>query len=176
MGERDRGDRGEEAAEPALPVDGSLLDPTSGLFAEPFFIATAGLRLEACRRMLRPLSIAVLEVLDGVPEGPVRPASPTVVAAMVNDTLRSSDVAGRLADGCYALLLEDTSEDGAVWTVERLRRSLGTRPGGRTLRAGVACYPGHALAGPELLAAARAALDTARAWQQDRIEVAANPT
>ena len=64
---------------------------------------------------------------------------------MIRATLRTSDVAARLADGTYGLMLEDTPEDGAVWAVERLRRSLATRPGGRVLRAGVACYPGHAL-------------------------------
>ena len=69
-------------------------------------------------------------------------------------------------------MLEDTPEDGAVWAVERLRRSLATRPGGRVLRAGVACYPGQALTPTDIVLAAQAAFATAREWPQDRIEVA----
>ena len=55
----------------------------------------------------------------------------------------------------------------------RLRRSLGTKPGSRTVRAGVACYPGQALTPTDILGAARAAFAVAREWPQDRIEVAA---
>lgn len=162
----DEGDRG------WLPIDGSLLDPSGGLFAEPFFLATVSWRLIACRRVLRPLSLAIFEVVDGLPGGPVLPSDPRVVAAMVGSTLRASDIAGRMADGSYGLMLEDTPEDGAVWAVERLRRALGTKPGSRTVRAGVACYPGQALTPIEIVDAARTAFATAREWPQDRIEVA----
>lgn len=155
-----------------LPVDHSLLDPSSGLFAEPFFLATVGWRLVACRRVLRPLALALLEVVDGLPDGPVVPSDPQVVTAMVRATLRSCDVGARLSDGAYGLMLEDTPEDGAVWAVERLRRSLGTKPGSRAVRAGVACYPGQALTSVDLVEGARAALVAARDWPQDRIEVA----
>src|SRR5690606_23407782 len=95
-----------------------------------------------------------------------------VVAAKVKGTLRSSDVGARLSDGAFGLMLEDTPEDGAIWAVERLRRSLASRPGHRTVRAGIACYPGHALTPTELLAAVRTAFAAAQQWPQDRIEVA----
>lgn len=166
-------DRGrDQSAEGALPVDRSLLDPSSGLFAEPFFVATFSWRLVACRRVLRPLALAVLEVVDGLPDGPVVPSDPQVVAAMIRVTLRTSDVAARLGDGAYGLMFEDTPEDGAVWAVERLRRSLGTKPGSRAVRAGVACYPGQGLTPGDIVEAARNAFATAREWPQDRIEVA----
>lgn len=155
-----------------LPVDRSLLDPSSGLFAEPFFLATVNWRLTACRRVLRPLALALLEVVDGLPDGPVVPSDPQVVTAMVRATLRSSDVGARMSDGAFGLMLEDTPEDGAVWAVERLRRALGTKPGSRAVRAGVACYPGQALTSVDLVDGARTALATAREWPQDRIEVA----
>lgn len=161
-----------ESEDGALPVDHSLLDPSGGLFAEPFFMATVSWRLIACRRVLRPLALAVFEVVDGLPDGPVRASDPKVVTSVVRSTLRASDVAGRLADGAYGLMLEDTPEDGAVWAVERLRRALGTKPGSRTVRAGVACYPGQALTPSDLVDAARTAFATAKEWPQDRIEVA----
>lgn len=166
-------ERREGAPEGALPVDASLLDPGSGLFAEPFFVATLSWRLTACRRVLRPLALALFEVVDGLPDGPVVPSSPQVVTGMIGATLRTSDVAARMGDGTYGLMLEDTPEDGAVWAVERLRRSLGTKPGSRAVRAGVACYPGQALTPHDILCAARDAFAVAREWPQDRIEVAA---
>jgi hypothetical protein len=162
----------EEPPDGTLPVDTSLLDPSSGLFAEPFFLATVSWRLVACRRVLRPLAVALLEVVDGLPDGPIVPSDPKVVTAMVRATLRTSDVAARMSDGTYGLMLEDTPEDGAVWAVERLRRSLASKPGSRVLRAGVACYPGQALTPVDILQAARRAFATAREWPQDRIEVA----
>ncbi|MEO6318377.1 MAG: hypothetical protein ABIP36_06305 [Acidimicrobiales bacterium] len=156
----------------ALDVDASLLDPSSGLFAQPFFLAVLSWRVIACRRVLRPLAFVQLEVVDGLPDGPVVPSDPRVVTAMILATLRTSDVAARLADGTYGLMLEDNPEDGAVWAVERLRRSLATRPGGRALRAGVACYPGQALTPTDIVQAAQGAFAAAREWPQDRIEVA----
>ncbi|MDH4147728.1 MAG: hypothetical protein OEY23_21435 [Acidimicrobiia bacterium] len=163
---------GEEADDGALSIDPSLLDPGSGLFAQPFFLAALSWRVTACRRVLRPLALALVEVVDGLPDGPVVPSDPNVVTAMIRATLRTSDVSARLADGSYGLMMEDTPEDGAVWAVERLRRSLATRPGGRVLRAGIACYPGQALTPADVVRAAEAAFASAREWPQDRIEVA----
>lgn len=155
-----------------LPIDASLVDPASGLYAQPIFLAVLEMRVTACRRMLRPLALALFEVVDGLPDGPARLADPVVVASMVKAKLRAADVAARLSDGTFGLLMEDTPEDGAVWTLERLRRALATRPGGRALRAGIACYPGHGLDAPSVLTAAATALHSARTWPQDRIEVA----
>ena len=167
------GDRGNEVEDDgALPIDPSLLDPATGLYAQPFFLASLSWRVTACRRVLRPLALALVEVVEGLPDGPVRPSDPKVVAAMVRSTLRTSDVCARLANGTFGMMMEDTPEDGAVWAVERLRRSLVTRPGGRVLRAGVACYPGQALTPSGVVRAAEAAFASAREWPQDRIEVA----
>jgi hypothetical protein len=166
---------GQQQSEPegTLPVDPSLLDPSGGLFAQPFFLATVSWRLVACRRVLRPLAITLFEVVDGLPDGPVMPSDPKVVTAVIRSTLRTADIAARMADGSYGLMLEDTPEDGAVWAVERLRRALGSKPGSRVVRAGVACYPGHALTPVEIVRAAETAFAAAKEWPQDRIEVAA---
>jgi GGDEF domain-containing protein len=90
----------------------------------------------------------------------------------VRATLRDADTACRLDDGKFALILEDTPENGAVWTVERIRRSLAGQQDRHTLWAGIACYPAHAFDAWELFDRARQALEAAREWQQDRIEVA----
>jgi GGDEF domain-containing protein len=88
------------------------------------------------------------------------------------DTLRESDTACRLDDGTFALILEDTPENGAVWTVERVRRLLADDGADIVIWAGVASYPAHALEAPALLVLAEKALAGAREWPQSRIEVA----
>src|SRR3546814_17315379 len=70
----------------ALTVDPSLLEPSSGLYAEPFFLATVSWRLITCRRVLRPLSVAIVEVVDGVPAGPLVPSAPNAGTANVPPT------------------------------------------------------------------------------------------
>jgi GGDEF domain-containing protein len=117
--------------------------------------------------------VVLLDVVEGIRDGGEPSAvDPALVAAKVRETLREADTACRLDDGRYALLLEDTPENGAVWTVERVRRSLATAQRGLTLWAGIACYPAHAFDADELLSRASSALDAARQWRQDRIEVA----
>jgi GGDEF domain-containing protein len=74
------------------------------------------------------------------------------------------------------LILEDTPENGAVWTVERVRRALAVEHPGQTLWAGIACYPAHAFDAWELFDRAGQALDAAQEWHQDRIEVATSET
>ncbi|HMR95446.1 MAG TPA: diguanylate cyclase [Microthrixaceae bacterium] len=113
-----------------------------------------------------------MQVAEGQVEDASRAAPPPKVADSIRQTLREADIACRLDDGTYAVILEDTPENGAVWTVERTRRNLVSRSGPHTMWAGVACYPAHAFSGPELIDQARAALVAAQEWNQDRIEVA----
>ncbi|MCK7470616.1 MAG: GGDEF domain-containing protein [Desulfomicrobium escambiense] len=40
------------------------------------------------------------------------------MAEAIRETLREADIACRLDDGTFAVILEDTPENGAVWTVE----------------------------------------------------------
>ena len=97
-----------------------------------------------------------------------------IVAQRVS-TIRDADTACRMLDGRFGLVLEDTPENGAIWTVERIRRHLAGVNTGMTLWAGVACYPAHAFDAGEILAQADRALHAAREWRQDRIEVATSP-
>jgi GGDEF domain-containing protein len=116
-----------------------------------------------------------MEVVEGLADGSPRPATPRKVADSIATTIRDADTACRMADGRFGLVLEDTPENGAIWTVERVRRHLvGANPG-LTLWAGVACYPAHAFDAGEILTQAESALTAAREWRQDRIEVATTP-
>jgi GGDEF domain-containing protein len=152
--------------------EGSLTDASTGLFNEQFFRVSLDTRVSAARRHLRPVAVVLVQVSEGVREGAPSPVAPDLVAEGVRATLRDADTACRLDDGRFALILEDTPENGAVWTVERVRRALALERPGQTLWAGIACYPAHAFDAWELFDRAANALEAAREWHQDRIEVA----
>lgn len=150
----------------------TLTDPTTGLFSQSFFNVALESRIAAARRHLRPVAVVLLEVVDGLPAGDPVEAEAALVAESIRVTLREADTACRLRNGFFALLLEDTPENGAIWTVERIRRHLLGTKTGLTLWAGVACYPAHAFSPDEIMSAAEQALTSAKEWRQDRIEVA----
>lgn len=160
------------AANNGAPASPLLIDPVTGLFSEDYFGVAIEARVAAARRHLRPVGVVVLDVVHGLREGTVRPADPVEVAHAVRETLREADTACRRADGRFALLLEDTPENGAIWTVERIRRFMAEKDPTLTLWAGIACYPAHAFSSDQLVSLADQALATAREWHQDRIEVA----
>jgi GGDEF domain-containing protein len=171
--------------EPATPDDPSslfappppakvplLTDPETGLFSEDYFNIAIEARIAAARRHLRPVGVVLLEVIEGLRIDRPRPTNPNLVAEAVRATLREADTASRREDGKFALLLEDTPENGAIWTVERIRRHLIDADAALTVWAGVACYPAHAFDKESIIQAAEDALTAAREWHQDRIEVA----
>jgi GGDEF domain-containing protein len=162
----------EPILEEELEGEGSLTDASTGLFNEQFFRVSLDTRVSAARRHLRPVAVVLMQVSEGVREGAPAAVAPDLVAEGVRATLRDADTACRLDDGRFALILEDTPENGAVWTVERVRRALALERPGQTLWAGIACYPAHAFDAWELFDRAANALNAAREWHQDRIEVA----
>ncbi|MEY2448188.1 MAG: hypothetical protein QOH79_1664 [Acidimicrobiaceae bacterium] len=162
----------EEDPDEDIDGEGSLTDASTGLFNEQFFRVSLDTRVSAARRHLRPVAVVLVQVSEGVREGAPSPVAPDLVAEGVRATLRDADTACRLDDGRFALILEDTPENGAVWTVERVRRALALERPGQTLWAGIACYPAHAFDAWELFDRAANALEAAREWHQDRIEVA----
>ncbi len=166
----------EEPTDDVAPVaaDGTaaLVDPDSQLFSEAYFRVALDARIASARRHLRPVAIALIDIYEGISGPSSLPAPPARAAESIRQTVRDADTACRLLDGTFAIILEDTPENGAVWTVERIRRNLVSRFGSHTMWAGVACYPAHAFSADELLEQAQVALGSAREWKQDRIEVA----
>ncbi|MFV0256997.1 MAG: GGDEF domain-containing protein [Acidimicrobiales bacterium] len=172
LSERDPGPQPDEVAAVAGAAGSPLLDPATGLFGEEFFRVVTESRIAAARRHLRPVALVLVEVVEGPPTDPPIPVDSVTVSTSITSTLREADIACRFHNGYFALLLEDTPENGAIWTVERIRRHLAEASSGKTLWAGVACYPAHAFSHAELMTAAESALVAAREWRQDRIEVA----
>ena len=157
----------------AIEGDVSLIDPTSGLLNDQLFRVSLESRVSAARRQLRPVAIVLLQVAAGARDPDTAELTcPALVGGCVKATLRDADTACRLDDGRFALILEDTPENGAVWTVERIRRALAAERPGQTVWAGVACYPATAFEAGELFDQAGLALTAAQEWRQDRIEVA----
>ena len=150
----------------------ALTDADTELFSESYFRVAVDARIAAARRHLRPVAVVLLDVVGGLAKGLPHPTNPKAVAESITATVRDADTACRLGDGRFALVLEDTPENGAIWTVERLRRHLAENHPSQTVWAGVACYPAHAFDTEEILSQAEAALVSAREWRQDRIEVA----
>ncbi|MCB0997145.1 MAG: diguanylate cyclase [Acidimicrobiales bacterium] len=151
-----------------------LVDDETGLFGESYFLVTVEARVSAARRHLRPVAVVLMEVVEKMahPSGH-RPAfDSSVVTSCLAETLREADTACRMQDGRYALILEDTPENGAIWTVERFRRRIIDEIEDVIVWAGLACYPAHAFDSKEILSQAEIALEHAREWPQDRIEVA----
>jgi len=152
----------------------ALVDPVTGLLSQEYFVVALDSRIAAARRHLRPVSVAVFQVVDGR-KADYRPnAEPVVVADALRATLRESDTLTHLHDGRFGVVLEDTTESGAISTMERLRLHLEQHHPSLTLWVGAAGYPAHALTAGELNDRADTALAAARDWHQRRIEVAAD--
>lgn len=159
-----------QGALPMQPADEPINHHVTGLFNEKYFRATIDTRVLAAKRHLRPVSVALVTVSAGPNRADT--ADMAKVSHAIRTTLRDSDIACHLDDGRFAFILEDTPEDGAVWTLERLRRCLGDVDANMVQWAGIACYPAHAFNSSELLVKAEEALGTASEWPQARIEVA----
>lgn len=162
-----------EAAVAAAGGGGAITDTDSGLLNETYLRAALVGRVHNARRHLRPLAYCIVHVGRDADSPDAPEPSAERVAAILDETLRDADTSCRLDDGRFGLLLEDTPEDGAVWTLERVRRNVTEQLPGATVWAGVATYPAHATNSDELAATARDALARAREWKQSRIEVAA---
>lgn len=143
----------------------NLRDPSSGLLNAAYFEVAVPARVEVARRALRPLSVVLVRTSGAVGET-------WECAAVVHRCLRAADTACQVADDTIGLILEETPEDGALWTAERLRRDLEETMPGSTVWIGVATYPAHALNAAGILAACGDALEAAAEWPGSSIVVA----
>lgn len=172
LAERSQATATEQApAAPSERTGDDITDPETGVFTQVFFDASLGKRISAARRGLRPLTVAMLEVVEHVGTPMMTQTNPKPVSDILVETLREADTVARMDSGVFAVLLEDTPENGAIWTLERIRRKISEDLSGCTVRAGMSCYPAYAFDAKQLVDQSLAALDAAREWRQDRIEV-----
>lgn len=154
---------------PAVHEPAPLAAASPQLLDADYLSASLRGRVAVARRALRPLSVVHIMIVGSDDGGPV-PAE--LIASAAEATLRESDIVGRTREGIYVVILEDTGEDGAVWTAERLRRHIAGTISPQRFQAGVASYPNHGLDAESVDASAARALLAAQEWDRDRIEVA----
>lgn len=147
-------------------ADPSLVDDVTELPDGRYFeIAFEG-RVAAARRHLWPVSVVLLRVgFDEANDTEVtRNQSLQSFSRLMRQTLREADIACRLDHETFGLILEDTSEEGGVWTAERLQIALSHDSTTiRRLVAGVAAYPSHGLFPKDVMVRVRSALSRANA-------------
>ncbi len=140
-----------------------------GLLGPDYFPIAVRSRINSARRFLKPVSVVEMRIVPAA--GPNGLNEETINRTVVS-VIRECDTACLLDSGRLGLVLEDTPENGAVWAVERIRRTLAQLDSECHVWAGISCYPAHAMNAEELLASAADAYSRAQDWSQDRIEVA----
>jgi diguanylate cyclase (GGDEF)-like protein len=153
--------------------DAVRTDSVTGLLNRRAFDDHVELELERSSRAGRAASVVVAEV-DGLRDlgGDAADRALRLVARDVTKWKRRIDVAARIGNDEFALLLPETDERGAFLVAERLRRA-GQRTFGEeslelAISFGVAAYPDHADDGKALVRAADRALLAARDMGGDR--------
>jgi diguanylate cyclase (GGDEF)-like protein len=138
--------------------------------------------LAQASRTLSPMALMLIDIDHfkavndrlGHPVGDQALAS---VGAAISSALRASDFGGRNGGEEFAVLLPDTSIDGAVAVAEKIRLAIADieLPGvdlTMTASLGIAVYPDHSTSSEGLERLADAALYTAKRAGRDRTEVA----
>jgi diguanylate cyclase (GGDEF)-like protein len=153
---------GEIAA--VMPPADPITDSLTGLMNEVFFSGLLSTKVATARRRLWPLSVVLLQ-LTIVPEVSEEAIDAGILAfsEAVRATIRTADVACRVGPKSFALLLDDTDEDGAAWVAERIQIAharQGDSPVAKVF-AGVASYPSHGIEPAEILVTAKSALKQA---------------
>lgn len=140
---------------------GDIVDHDTDLPGGSFFTLVLENRVAAARRHLWPVSVVLVEV-GLAPEcetGPARSDALAGFAEVLRDTLREADISCRSGHATFAVVLDDTGEEGAVWAAERVQVAVSHDVSKvRRMAAGVASYPTHGLEAAEVLGRAEAAL------------------
>lgn len=166
----------------------AITDALTGLFNRRHFEDTLDEQIERASAEGWPLSLLLLD-LDhfkqyndrwGHTEGD---AELRRVAALVQRTVRSTDIAFRYGGEELAVLLPSCAKDQAVGVAEKVRQAVGSgtqRPsrfGARTtVSVGVATFPEDGRVARGLVDTADAALYQAKALGRDRVVAAGGPT
>jgi len=172
-------------AVPALEQE-TRLDPKTGLFNAAHFQSELAEELERSRRFDRPLAIVLcdLDLLRNINNEYGHVAGDIVllgIAEILQEEVRSYDLAARFGGEEFAVLLPETSLDDAAEIAERIRTKLAntrftlpgrTRPIRATISCGVAGYPAHDLDAVALVERADAALYASKSGGRNQVTIA----
>lgn len=148
----------------------SIRDALTGLFQPKFFYERMSQELALARRLEHSLSLLTIRIdhFHAYAEKVGREATfhlEQKTAELIREHFRSTDLATRIEEGCYELLLTHTSFANALEKADKFRAIFaGTpflhehiQPGGAlTVSIGVAEYPSHAHSRDDIVALARA--------------------
>jgi diguanylate cyclase (GGDEF)-like protein len=134
-------------------------DSMVGVLDARYFDTALHQRFALAQRRLQPISL-VLVGIEGSHDDPARAIDSLV--ATLKFSVRESDTVCRTAPDRLAMILEDATEYGAIFAVERARNMLRDLGNDHEMVVGVASYPSHAMELDELVAQAEEALVRAR--------------
>ncbi len=141
-------------------------DPETGFITFPVFSAILEAKVATARRRLWPVTVVQVQLaFNQAFEPSVAETSAAVItfAALMRLTLREADVCSRIGKSRFALILEDTDEEGGAWVAERVQVAH-VRSGASMINkisAGVAGYPTNGAVPGELFARSTMALEHA---------------
>ena len=147
-------------------------DPETGLATYPVFRAILESKVATARRRLWPVTIVQIQLsfLDQI--SPTREEISAAVvsfSSLLKLTLREADVISRIGNARFALILEDTDEEGSAWVAERIQVAQ-VKAGSTVIHkisAGVAGYPSNGSVPGELFTRSTMALEHALAAASD---------
>ncbi len=148
-------------------VDSKLgSDPETGFITYPVFSAILEAKVATARRRLWPVTIVQIQLAfleDSQEFSGETIASIIGFSSIVRQTLREADVVARIGRGRFAIILEDTDEEGAAWVAERIQ--VAQVQAGSTsiskISAGVAGYPTNGASSKDLVTRSTLALEHA---------------
>lgn len=161
----------------------SVRDGLTQLFDREAFLATLDREIDRARRYHRNLALDLLDLDDF---GEINASRGRIfgdyvlreVAAILERTLRSSDMACRYRGEQFTMVLPESNVQRAFLTAERVRRIVekspfvmreGQEPLTLTVSAGVAEYPIHGRDAATLLESAESALHLAKEQGKNRV-------
>ncbi|MCU1450980.1 MAG: diguanylate cyclase with sensor [Acidimicrobiales bacterium] len=162
----------------------SITDGLTGLWNRRLFDLRLSEELQRAIRFQEPFGLILIDLdhFKAVNDRFGHQAGDAVlveVARRLTDATREVDVVTRFGGEEFALLLPKTPVVGTMRLANKVREVVAEQPFAAgdvsiplTVSVGAACYPEHGLSGPELVAAADAALYRAKANGRDRVEEA----
>jgi diguanylate cyclase (GGDEF)-like protein len=168
------------AAQKAVLTEVAISDPLTGLHNRRSFELRLAEEAARTHRSGAPFSLLLLDLdhfkaLNDHYGHPAGDQALRHLAAVLKNQLRGIDLLARIGGEEFAILLPDTSSQGAMEAAERIRAAIAEQPASyedttlpMTASIGVAWYPGHADTDKQLIQVADQALYEAKRAGRNR--------